>query len=209
MAKSTSTKLFKDEETKKQEVILSEKDTSEEKAPVEENVQEPEANEQPVVETPRDEITDVEIKAVKKQKFRFNGDNNKILELNTSDLSIVTRLNSAYERLTKLMEEVGETLSTLPEEEDTTDESLNNIGDMLKKLDTKMREEVDFIFDAPVSAVLCADGSMYDPIDGMFRYEHIIDKLTELYENNINREFGKMRQRVNSRTSKYTKKFHK
>ena len=198
MAKSTS-KLFQDEETKQV--------TANEEAPVSE--QEPKADEKSLSVPNTDDIQDVELSAVKKQRFRFNHDNSKILELNTSDLNIITRLTTSYDRLNKIMEEVAGTLSELPEGDDATEDKLDNIGAILKKLDDSMKEEVDFIFEAPVSKVLCSDGSMYDPIDGMFRYEHIIDKITSLYENNLNREFTKMRERVNSKTSRYTKKFHR
>lgn len=198
MAKSTS-KLFQDEETKQV--------TANEEAPVSE--QEPKADEKSLSVPNTDDIQDVELSAVKKQRFRFNHDNSKILELNTSDLNIITRLTTSYDRLNKIMEEVAGTLSELPEGDDATEDKLDNISAILKKLDDSMKEEVDFIFEAPVSKVLCSDGSMYDPIDGMFRYEHIIDKITSLYENNLNREFTKMRERVNSKTSRYTKKFHR
>lgn len=48
------------------------------------------------VQTPdsqiQDDIIDVEIKPIKRKRFRLNGDNNKIIELNTSDLNISVRL---------------------------------------------------------------------------------------------------------------------
>ena len=45
--------------------------------------------------------------------------------------------------------------------------------------------------------------------EGMFRFEHIIDAITKLYETNLNSEFSKMRRRISTKTSKYTKKYHK
>jgi hypothetical protein len=108
------------------------------------------------------------------------------------------------------MDEVGKVLmETNVDEGNVSDSDLDTVSSMLKKLDDSMRAEVDYIFDAPVSATLCKDGSMYDPIDGMFRYERIIDKIADLYNNNLSREFSKMRQRVDQRTNKYTKQYHK
>ena len=78
----------------------------------------------------------------------------------------------------------------------------------IQDIDDKMREEIDFIFDAPVSKVCADGGSMYDPFEGMFRFEHIIDALSKLYETNLNSEFSKMKRRVSAKTSKYTKKYH-
>ena len=61
-----------------------------------------------------DDIQDLNLSAIKKKRFRINGDSNKILELNTSDLTITSRLSKSYERLTKYMDEVGKILSKLP-----------------------------------------------------------------------------------------------
>ena len=69
-----------------------------------------------------------------------------------------------------------------------------------------MREYVDYIFDYPVSAVCAKYGTMYDPKDGKFRYESIIDGLTKLYADNINAEYNKISQRLAKHTEKYTAK---
>ena len=191
MAKSTS-KLFKEEEPKEMQ-----KDAL--------NLPE----EKKVPEEPVEDIQDINLSAIKKKRFRINGDPNKILELNTSDLGISSRLSSAYERLTKNMEEVGEILSGLPDDEsELTDEKEEIIQEKLQEIDAKMKKEMDYIFDAPVSEICCDGGSMYDPFEGMFRFEHIIDALTKLYETNLNSEFSKMKRRVSAKTSKYTKKYH-
>lgn len=166
-------------------------------------------NDNVVDTTVNDEVEDINLSAIQKKRFRINGDNSKILELNTSDLGIVTRMSSAYERLVNYMEEVGKILADLPE--DDSELSNGRDAEILKQLDAidaEMRKELDYIFDAPVSEVCGYGGSMYDPLNGMFRYEHIMDALSKLYENNLNSEFNAMRKRINAKTSKYTKKYH-
>lgn len=163
-----------------------------------------------VVDMPvNDEVVDINLSTIQKKRFRINGDNSKILELNTSDLGIVTRMSSSYDRLVKHMEEVGNILADLPD--DDSELSNGKDAEILKQLDAidaKMRKELDYIFDAPVSEVCGYGGSMYDPLNGMFRYEHIMDALSKLYENNLNSEFNAMRKRISAKTSKYTKKYH-
>lgn len=215
MTKSTS-KLFQSEEpTPMKEDALN---LPEEKAETVEQVNEVLAQEKipeeqtEVVDTPAsepDDIQDIDLSAIKKKRFRINGDPNKILELNTSDLSISSRLSTAYEKLTKYMDEVGTVLADIPEESDEiTEEQESLVETKLADIDAKMKEALDYIFDAPVSAVCADGGSMYDPFNGMFRYEHIIDTLSKLYETNLNREFSLMRKKVSAKTSKYTKKYH-
>lgn len=165
------------------------------------------SNPSPVSET-ADDVIELNLSAIKKKRVRINKDPNRILELNISDLSITQRMSEAYERLMKYMDEVGKVLSDIPEN-DTDEEKEKLVEDKLKEIDDKMRKELDFIFDAPVSKVCDYGGSMYDPFEGMFRFEHIMDAISKLYETNLNDEFNKMRRRINTKTSKYTKKYHK
>lgn len=208
MARSTS-KLFQSEETKpmKEDAMNIPEEVKEE---AKEEVIPAEKTE--VVETPpvtTDDIQDIDLSIIQKKRFRINGDNNKILELNTSDLNILSRLTDAYERLQKYMEEVGKVLSSLPDDGDElTEASEKAISKQLNDIDQNMKKEVDYIFNAPVSAICSDGGSMYDPFDGAFRYEHIIEAILRLYERNLDKEFNKMKKRVSTKTSKYTKKYH-
>ena len=153
---------------------------------------------------PEDDIQDIRIEGAKRKKFRINGDNNKILELNTNDIGVSYRLTEAYSRLNKLMDKVQDALKDIPDSDDIEDENYITVTGSLKELNDAMCREVDFIFDAPVSKV-CLDGmSMYTPSNGMFMYEHIIDAITSLYESDLNNEFTLMRQRVAERTKRYT-----
>lgn len=151
-------------------------------------------NKEKEIETTTDsDIIDIEIKESPKKKFRVNGDNSKILELNTSDLNIMSRLQIGYERLQKLMQEFTSTPND------------DNVLESFAKIDKAMREQLDFIFDSNVSELCGSGGSMYDPYNGMFRYEHILDTLTKLYANNLNDEYKKIKKRLSKHTDKYTK----
>lgn len=149
------------------------------------------------------DIMDVDLSIIKKKKFRINGDNTKILELNVSDMGIVSRLDEAYPKLMTLQDKVS-AIADINEEADDM-ELLSTTASKLKEIDTEMREMLDFIFQSNVSEVCGSEGSMYDPIEGTFRYEHIISTLVKLYENNLNAEFNKMKENISKHTAKYTK----
>lgn len=140
------------------------------------------------------EIIDLNIEGIKRSRFRINGDSTAIIELNLSDLNTIDRMQEGMKKL----EEEMTAIANLPDDE--------NLSDKLKEADARMREYVDYIFDYPVSAVCVKSGTMYDPKNGMFTYEHIIDALTKLYTNNLNAEYKKMKSRVQKYTDKYTKK---
>lgn len=153
------------------------------------------------------DIVDISLDTIKKKKFRIDGDNNRILELNTSDLSVVNRIEDSYPKLVELERKAS---SLKVNNDNPNDESLDdaversNLSQTLREIDQEMRGIVDYIFDSNVSEVCAPFGSMFDPINGEFRYEHIIDALTKLYENNFNSEFDLMRKRVQKHTNKYT-----
>lgn len=157
------------------------------------------------------EIRDLDLSSIQKKKFRINGDDSKMLELNTSDMAIISRIDEAYPKLEKLQKDAitafADTDTTENEENGTN--AIKEFSDTLTKIDSNMRELVDYIFDSNVSEI-CADaGSMYDPLGGKFRYEHIIETLVKLYQDEISNEFNAFKNRVNNKASKYTKKKRK
>ena len=149
-----------------------------------------------VVEIPTPEVEndviDIQMELPKKSRFRINGDSNKMLELNISDLGIIKRLEKGYEALQSEMSKVGE---LNPEDEKFTEK--------LEDIDKMMRDQIDYIFDSNVSEICASNGTMYDPWNGQVRFEHIIDTLLGLYEKNINDEYRKMKNRVRKHTDKY------
>lgn len=144
-------------------------------------------------ETRQDNIIDLNLDGVQRQRFRINGDPNAIIELNLSDLGIMNRLETGVKQLEEQMTAIAQL--------DADDEELSQ---KLKQADAAMRDYVDYIFDYPVSAVCAKYGTMYDPKDGKFRYEHIIDGLTKLYSDNLNEEYKKFQARIKKHTAKYT-----
>lgn len=150
-------------------------------------------------------IIDVDLSAIKKQRFRINGDNNKILELNTSDMGIISRLDEVYPKLLDLQNEVASLADTTDEGADDAT-LLSSTAKKLNKIDAEMRNALDYIFQANVSETCGSEGSMYDPIDGVFRYEYIIEILSKLCTNNLESEFKKMKSRIDKQASKYNKR---
>lgn len=158
--------------------------------------------------TQQQDVTDISLSVVRKKRFRIDGDDSRIIELNTSDLNILARLKEAYPKLVALAEGA---FKNLPEVDGTaedynfaTDEATATLVTTLTEADKKMRELIDYIFDSNVSELCAPSGSMYDPINGAFRFEHIISTLSALYEADISSEMGTIAKRVKKHTDKYT-----
>lgn len=150
---------------------------------------------------------DLDLSSIRRKRFRIDGDDNRILELNTSDLNLIVRLRESYPRIKQL---VDETFRDLPDSDTgddnydfMTDEATGKTVDALKKADADMRKLLDDIFDSNVSEICAPTGSMYDPINGKLRFEHIIDCLSALYESEISSEMRKVTTNVRKHTDKY------
>ena len=157
---------------------------------------------------PNDEIIDISLSSIRKKRFRIDGDDSRILELDVTDLSIVGRLQTMYN---KLLNVVDTAFKDIPEEPDNIDEigiNDNYVTDVIKSMeniDKEIRTIMDDIFDSNVSDICAPSGSMLDPINGKFRFEHIFDCLIPLYEKEITSEMTKFNARVQKHTSKYIK----
>lgn len=146
-------------------------------------------------------IIDLELSEVKKKFFRFDKDDNRMVELNIADMGVISRLAETYPKLEALVEEV----QNVDIEEDDDIKSMKTIGSTLKDIDIKMRDCIDYIFNAPLSAAAAPDGTIYDIYNGQFRFEYILELMLSQYENNMIAEFKKMQKH----TAKYTTQDHK
>lgn len=142
---------------------------------------------------------DLNLSETKKKKIRIDGDATKIIELNLSDMGIISRLNESYAKLDTMAVEVAELLQV---DTDDTDE----LTSKLSKIDKDMKDLIDYTFDSPIAEVCSYGGTMYDLLNGKFRFEHIIEQLSTLYTDNIQSELAKTKARISKHTSKYTRK---
>ena len=150
---------------------------------------------------------DIDLSVIRKKRFRIDGDNNKWIELNVSDMNILSRLTEAYPKLEKLQTKATKISEDIAGDSDDLDEV--KLGKDLKSIDKDMRKIIDDIFDSNVSEVCAGNGSMFDTFGGVCRYEHIIDALIPLYENNISSEAEAVKaisKNIEKHTDKYSNK---
>ena len=149
---------------------------------------------------------DLDLSATRKKRIRIDGDDNRIIELNTSDLDIIERLNNLTSRIDSLSTKYAELRF-----DDNLEEKEDNTADFEKALhtiDSEMRDIVDELFQSKVSDVCAPDGTMWDMFNGYFRYEIIMEKLINLYADNIQKEAEKTMARLHKYTDKYIPRDH-
>lgn len=164
----------------------------------------------PTFNTVNNEIIDLDLSVTKKKKFRFDRDDTRVIEVNTSDMNLMQRVNTAYPRLQDLQNKAAKLTEGIDTDEaDSEASAMDSIATMAERLsvvDAEMRDLLDYMFDAPVSEAAAPSGSMYDPFNGSFRYEHIIALMMKQYEENLQSEFKKMEKQLKKHTDKYTRR---
>lgn len=156
------------------------------------NIDDTEVKDKDVIDN---DIVDIDFKEIQKKRFRLDRDNDRVIELNISDLLLVKRLEEVYPKMLNMVTKANDMVT------EDTDEI-----DALIAIDNELKELLNYAFDSDIADKACPSGSLYDPINGKFRFEYIIEKLLNLYENNFNQEFKLMQKRMSKHTDKYTKK---
>ena len=141
-----------------------------------------------------------------KRSFSIDGDLNRIIHLDTSDMNILVRLDETYPEIRKLATDAADRIvnSKGDEGDEDGDTAVSNLATVLKDIDKQMREKLNYIFASDIADICEPKANMYDPVGGEFRFERIITKLSTLYANDITAEFKKMQERAKKHTAKYT-----
>ena len=164
---------------------------------------------EPAFSTVNNDVIDLDLSITQKKKFRFDKDDTRIVEINTSDMNLMQRVNIAYPKLQALQEKASKLTEGVEMDETMESRAIDGLAIMAERLsevDAEMREMLDYMFDAPISAAAAPNGSMYDPFNGSFRYEHIIALVMKQYEDNLQSEFNKMEKQLKKHTDKYTRR---
>jgi len=161
-----------------------------------------------IEEVKNNNVVNLDLSETARTKIWINGNPEKVLELNLTDLNIVTRAKDAKAKLDELQAEAMELASAEVPDSIESEEDEQKVDEAIEKfrsIDKKMRDLVDSIFDFGVCDICCDGGSMYDPIGGQYRYDYIIDKLMNLYGDQWQKEKKLREQNISKHTAKYTK----
>lgn len=169
------------------------------------------------------EKNNISLNITTRQKFTIDNDKSRVIELDTHDLALVNRLSESVKRMDALKEdwEKLEKLANASNEvelsddvddvDDTLLKEITDFSDQFAVIEAKMRDIVDYIFDCPgLCQTVVGNASIFSPVNGAYKFEQIIDVLTGLYEDSIEKEAKKINKRkVETKTSKYIRNSNK
>lgn len=149
----------------------------------------------------------INIPGIGKKRITVNDDNEKVLILNVNDANILERVTNGYSELMEWKDKYIAELSLDADEINVNSiESWKKIVAALKPLDKKMRETLDYIFNADISSVCDDGGTMWEVLEtGETRFDTLITELLRFYGDNIISNYKKMSERVSDLTKDYVK----
>lgn len=158
------------------------------------------------MENTMNQVVDFDLSFVPKKRIRIDGDDNRVIELNTSDMGIIERIDKLANKMDELSKQyIDKKFDDNLDERAETEELISGI----KGLDSQMRVIIDDLFQSPISDVCVQNGTMFDMVNGQFTYEIVIEKLLTLYSDNIEKETKNTLDRIRKHTNKYIPQDHK
>ena len=150
--------------------------------------------------------------SVKKKRFTVGGDPNLVIEFDPTDLGVANRLSKALPEFNKLNDkwaELNDSAEKLVDTESVEDaeSTAAEFSTKFDELEKRVRDIIDEVFDGEVADKLLGNSSSFSPVNGYFKYEHIITAMLNCYEKQIQDEAPKFNSRkVTKYTHKYIKK---
>lgn len=146
-----------------------------------------------------------------KKRFSVGGDTSKIIEFDPSDIGVANRLAKSMLKFKELENQwiaLNESANKISENSDETNiDDTEDFSNKFDNLEKSIKGIIDYVFDGDVADKLLGNSSAFSPVNGLFKYEHIINAMIKCYEKNIQDEAPKFNARkVNTYTHKYIKK---
>lgn len=129
------------------------------------------------------------------KEFNINGDPNRVIRFNPTDISII-------ERAQKVKKEIGEEVKNLDKLEINDDEAVAKAVEEVNKI---IKEKINYIFGSGISETVFGVQSPLASANGVTLAERFIAAAIPIIQKEIEDEDKKSKARM----SKYTERYHK
>lgn len=142
-----------------------------------------------------------------RESFTIDGDENRVIKLDIHDTNVVTRLTDALAMMRETQSSWTHLNDLTKSGENMSEEEINQFSQEYKDIENKMREHIDYAFDCPgMCDTILGTTSIFSSVNGVLKYEQIIDSIVNVYEDSIKKETEKLNKRkVTKKTEKYVK----
>ncbi|MDR1940031.1 MAG: hypothetical protein LBQ40_04470 [Clostridiales bacterium] len=130
----------------------------------------------------------------RKKRISLNGDLDRYIEFDPTDINLVIRLDGAQKRIGAAVGSLADMESEFAEMSD--EERTGAVIGRVKEVETLIREQLDYVFDSPVSAVVFGVTNPLSLVDGKSFAQHFLEKVTPFLRKEIEAEYKKIDKHV-------------
>lgn len=132
------------------------------------------------------------------KEFTINGDENRVIKFNPSDIGMLKRIDEAKN---KILEAMNVDKDIELDNEGKPVENLENASKIVRHIDDTIKEQINYIFNYDVSDIVFGNQSPMANIKGIPLYARFMESIKPVIETAMKEENEKSRKRV----AKYTK----
>ena len=133
------------------------------------------------------------------KEFMINDDPNKIIRFDPADFGIIERFNNALKNIEKATESLENDVNIDSKGEPLSE--LEEAAEAVAKVNKLIKEQIDYIFDSPVSEMVFGNKSPLALVKGVPLFERFIMAAKEVIEKEVKKEMEASQKRI----EKYTK----
>ena len=134
--------------------------------------------------------------------YTINNDENRVLSFNPNDKNLLKRFNEGMEMLNKDFEEIK---GFVDSKGDTFDEEMNASVEVLDMFENKLRDMLNYVFNADVYDVVFNGANPLSTSGGKLIVENFLDGIGDLLKSEIDKENKKAMDNI----KKYQKAYKK
>lgn len=131
------------------------------------------------------------------KEFDINGDESRVIRVDTTDINLGQRVEAGRKELRKLAKKF-ETLTKTAKSDD-------KILEIFSEYDKQVRQQIDGMFDSPVSDIAFGNANCLSICGGNFLFENFLNILLPEIEKDLNEELKASEKRIKKYTSQVKK----
>lgn len=139
------------------------------------------------------------------KEFTINGDKNRVIRFNPSDIAFVERFNESVKNITKYQDKLKEIELNPDGTAQEGAENYKHTAELVADSRKFINEQIDYIFGSDVSEKVFGVQSPLSSVGGKFLFERFLECVTPLMGNAMKEETKAQKKHLD----KYTKVYHK
>lgn len=129
--------------------------------------------------------------------YAINGDENRVIRINTSDYALLDRLVEAYKRIESIEKPDAPAAAA-----DSPVEKVAAAAKVINDIESQIRDAIDYIFNTDVCSAAFGAQSALSSIGGVPLYERFLNALLPVVTSDIKSEMAAHKERVGRYTEK-------